>query len=123
MSNLSGTYLRQLIDCNCNDCIFMNRDMDKFKQSLADHEKWQLDYFNVLKRKLIEKAKWHKDTFYDLERWDALLTQAENMKFVFDKSTCKINYGTCTKFNKAVSFIPNWCQLETQHCFKHRKDE
>lgn len=34
----------------------------------------------------------------------------------------RINYGTCTKFNKPVSFIPNWCVLETQNCFTHRKD-
>ena len=115
-------YLLQKIDCCCNDCVFMVRDVDKFKQSLESHHKWQLDYFNVKKNKIIEKAKWHKDTFYDLEMWDKLLTEAENMKFVFDKSSAKINYGKCSKFNKDVSFIPNFCQPETQECFVHRKD-
>lgn len=33
----------------------------------------------------------------------------------------RLNYGDCTKFNKPVSFIPNWCQLETQECFEHRR--
>jgi len=33
----------------------------------------------------------------------------------------KLNFGTCTKFNKSVTFIPNTCQLETQQCFEHRK--
>jgi hypothetical protein len=34
----------------------------------------------------------------------------------------RINYGNCIKLNKEVSFIPNHCQLETQDCFKHRRD-
>lgn len=33
-----------------------------------------------------------------------------------------LNFGHCHKFDKAVSFIPVTCQLETQQCFKHRKD-
>lgn len=32
-----------------------------------------------------------------------------------------LQFGDCSKFNKAVSFIPNTCQLETQECFQHRK--
>lgn len=34
----------------------------------------------------------------------------------------RINYGNCSKLNKSVSFIPNTCQIETQKCFKHRKE-
>lgn len=34
-----------------------------------------------------------------------------------------LQFGKCSKFNKEVSFIPNTCQLETQKCFIHRKDE
>lgn len=64
-------YLLQRIDCNCNDCYFMKRDLsrppDKGKQF-------------------------------------------------------PINYGHCLKFDKAVTFIPSICQLETQKCFIHRKD-
>lgn len=33
----------------------------------------------------------------------------------------RINYGNCQKFGKAVSFIPNTCQLDTQECFEHRR--
>ncbi len=33
----------------------------------------------------------------------------------------KLNFGKCVKLNKDVSFIPETCQLETQHCFEHRK--
>lgn len=38
-----------------------------------------------------------------------------------EKASHRCNYGTCTQFNKEVVFIPNTCQLETQHCFKHRR--
>ena len=71
MDKTSAYYL-QLIDCNCNDCIYMVRDLTRFP----------------------EKGKPYP-----------------------------INYGNCTKFDKKVSFIPNTCQIETQKCFKHRKDE
>jgi len=101
----------------------MVRDIDKFKQSLELHHKWQLDYFNTIKNKIIEKAKWWKNTKGDLEKWSDLLMEAEAMKFVFDKSSAKINYGRCAKFNKDVTFMPNICVPENQECFEHRKGE
>lgn len=81
MTDNSGTYYRQLIDANCNDCKFMVRDIEKRKS--FDHlHQGQLN------------------------------------------ASHRLNYGTCTKFKqpKPVNFIPNWCQVETQDCFKHRKD-
>jgi hypothetical protein len=39
-----------------------------------------------------------------------------------EKASHRCNYGYCTKFNKEVVFIPNVCQLETQTCFKHRRE-
>jgi len=116
-------YLLQKINCCCNDCGFMDRDMDKFKESVDMHHKWQLDYFNVLRTKKIEKAKWWKDVKGDLENWNDLLMEAESMKFQFDRNEAIINFGKCTKFNKDISFIPNVCQLETQECFLHRADK
>lgn len=67
-----SAYLLQKIDCNCNDCKFMVRDLNKPP------------------RKGMQNP---------------------------------INYGNCSKFNKPVTFIPAICQPDTQHCFKHRKDE
>ena len=32
-----------------------------------------------------------------------------------------LQFGACIKFDKSVSFIPNVCQLDTQHCFENRK--
>lgn len=113
----------QKIDCNCNDCIFMQRNLERFKESQAFQHKMQFDYFIVIRQKLIDRAKFYKNKFYDLEMWDKLLTQAEKMKFQFDGKQSNINYGDCSKFNIPVTFIPNTVQLHTQKCFKHRKNE
>ena len=112
----------QKIDCNCNDCIFMERNNDEFKASLERHHKWQLDYFNTLKNNIIKKAKWWKDRKNDLEKWNDLLTEAEKMKFQFDKKEAAINYGKCAKFKNSISFLPNTLQLDTQSCFTHRRE-
>lgn len=114
-------YELQNIDCNCNDCIYMIRNQERFKQSLEFHHKMQFDYFTTLKNKLIKKANEYRDRWYDLENWDRLLTEAEDMKFQFDKSTANINFGYCKNKKKEVTFIPNIIQLDTQICFKHRK--
>lgn len=74
-----GIMLLQQVDCNCNDCKFMVRDIDKMKS------------FN-------------------------------HLHIGQEKASHRCNYGQCTRFNKEVSFLPNTCQIETQLCFKHRKD-
>ena len=112
----------QKIDCNCNDCIFMQRDIEKFKQSQEHHLKMQSDYFQTLKNKVIEKANFWRWKKNDLEKYSDIAMEADRMKFQFDKSAAMINFGKCSKLDKEVQFIPNICQLETQNCFKHRKE-
>lgn len=112
----------QKIDCNCNDCVFMHRNTDKFKESQEHHLKMQSDYFKTLRNKVIEKANFWRYKKNDLEKYSDIAMEADRMKFQFDKSAAMINFGTCTKLNKEVQFIPNTCQLDTQDCFKHRKD-
>tara|TARA_R110000787_G_scaffold7178_6_gene24717 strand:+ start:369 stop:731 length:363 start_codon:yes stop_codon:yes gene_type:complete len=110
----------QKIDCNCSDCKFMIRNSDKFKESIEDHHRWQLDYFNKLRDNLYNKAKeWGKRGFPD--KAINVKKEADKMRFQFDKKEASINYGRCHKLNKDVSFIPNVCQLETQECFEHRR--
>ena len=46
----------QKIDCNCNDCKFMERDLERFNKSLDDHHRWQLNYFNTIRNNLYKKA-------------------------------------------------------------------
>lgn len=115
-------YELQCLDCNCNNCEFLQRDLKKFEDSLLRHHKWQLDYFNVIKDNLIKKAQeWERKG--EFEKAKVLFEEAAALKFQFNKIECRINYGTCTKFCKLISFIPNICQLETQHCFVHRMDK
>lgn len=71
MDKKQALYELQRIDCNCNDCGFMKRDLTKPPKK---------------------------------------------------GTPSPINYGHCLKFNKPVTFIPGVCQIETQHCFIHRKD-
>ena len=110
----------QKIDCNCNDCKYMVRDMSAYENSLELHRTWQFSSFELKKKRLIEKSKeWAEKEEFDKAK--SLFEEAESMKFIFDKSFSIINYGMCSKFKKFVSFIPNTCQLETQQCFKHRR--
>lgn len=75
--NKESAYQLQLIDCNCNDCLFMKRDQVK----LAAH-----------------KASYKGTGLMD-----------------------RLNFGLCRRFKKPVSFIPVTCQIETQKCFRHKK--
>ena len=113
-------YLLQLLDTNCNDCIFMERDFERFNNSLYFHKNLQLTSFNRRKNKLIEQANYYKNKFYDLEKWNDLLLESDKMKFVFDKSFVSLNFGKCKKLNKKVSYMPNESMLNA-NCFKHRK--
>lgn len=115
----------QKIDCNCNNCKYQVRDLNKFKEAAELHKQWQLDYFNMLKQNILNKAKEYLDktkSKYDPEKASVLKKEAAKMKFQHNKKESKINFGFCSKLKKDISWIPNVCQLETQECFKHRKD-
>ena len=116
------SYELQCIDCNCNDCGFMVRNLEKYKESLALNESLQRDQFDRSVQKIRDVANKAKDMYYDLEKWDYLHSEADKMKFQFNKKSVTIQYGHCTKLDKDVSFIPGQCQLGTQVCFVHRKD-
>lgn len=120
MESIHGIFERQKIDCNCNDCFFMVRDIQKHEKSVKTHYKWQIECFNTIKNKMLEKAKMWEDKG-EAKKSKALLSEANKMRFQHDKSTAIINFGDCRKLNKPVRFIPNTCQLHTQDCFKHRK--
>lgn len=96
----------------------MIRDIDKFKYWEAYNRQLQLKDFERKKHKAIEDANNHPD---ERARQGAL-RKANKMTFQFDREA-QINYGDCDKLNKAVSFIPNICQIETQECFENRRNE
>ncbi len=115
--------LLQTIDCNCNECKFMQRDLVKFKFWEEYRRGVQLEEFEKKKTKAIEDAKENIELAKnddDKRACMGLLRVAEKMKFQFSRDGM-ISYGDCTKFNKQVSFLPEVCQIETQQCFEHRR--
>jgi hypothetical protein len=114
-------YELQLIDANCNDCKFMVRDNDALKRSQEFHRKLQLNEFERVKERL-RQLSLEKRRQGDLESYNDLAVQHDKMKFQFDRNANKINFGHCSKLDKAVTFIPNHCQIETQTCFIHRRE-
>lgn len=73
----------QKIDCNCNDCKYLQRDIAKYKS---------YDYLYIENGKVSNPS--HRPM-----------------------------YGNCLKLNKSIFFMSNTCQIETQECFLHRKNE
>lgn len=108
--------LLQLIDCNCNDCAYMKRDIERFNYWEQREKIRQENDFANKKAEALKIA----ESCEDIQGKKTLMHAYNKMRFMFDKQYL-LNYGDCLKFNKPVSFIPNICQIETQNCFKHRK--
>ena len=113
-------YELQSLDCNCNNCFFMQRDLAKYEKWEDWHRNTSEDDFNKAKLKSIEDAQKVIDNG-NVKSGEGMMRAANKMKFQFEKVGL-IQYGQCSKFNKEVSFIPMTFQHETQGCFLHRKD-
>jgi len=116
--NKESIYELQKIDCCCNDCGYMVRDLEKYRLVLEDDKKWQLIFFRSKKARAIIRARQHKNP----EKRQLALSDAIALKHTYFPQRIPIGYGACTKFGKQIDFIPNTCQLDTQNCFVHRKD-
>ncbi len=113
----------QNIDCNCNNCKHMQRDMETFAKWRSFHFDMQQEMFGKRKTKAINDAlalvATHPTEPSIKKAYNELLRKAWEMEFVFEKN--KINYGVCSLFDKSVSFMTDTCQLDTQHCFENRR--
>jgi hypothetical protein len=122
MSYKASIRALQEIDCNCNNCAFMERDLAEYEKWRVFHFDMQQQMFGARKAKAIDDAQALVSSnpieANVLKSYNLLLQKALDMVFVFEKNI--INYGNCTKLGKPVSFIPNTCQIETQSCFVHR---
>jgi hypothetical protein len=56
-----------------------------------------------------------------MQRRQDLMKEWDHLHKGSEKASHRLHYGTCVKFDKIVTFIPNTCQLETQECFEHRR--
>jgi hypothetical protein len=127
-----SAYERQIIDCNCNDCAYLVRANEVKEQVLADNKLTQELIFNASKSRKISKAKndienitKHRRLISNadakIEGKQKYLKEVEGKEFRFAGDRTQILYGICSKLEKQISFIPNTLQIETQICFKHRK--
>lgn len=113
-------YELQKIDCNCNDCGFLTRDLAKLNAVREHDKKFQLLFFDYRKGRAISEAT--NLIQRKPEKGQVALKAANNLKHVYAGQSFPLSYGHCNKLLKDVSFIPNLLQLETQECFVHRKD-
>lgn len=101
----------QQLDCNCNDCKFLIRNLAKQELQNQFHAKLQKQEFDRNRNNVLALAFTYKDN------------TAVNVEFkkTFKPKKPNAGYGYCKKFDfKEISFIPNILQLDTQHCFEHR---
>ncbi len=113
----------QKIDCNCNDCKFLWRDLELSKKWEDKAREYQEEEFNKSYHKAVEDANiaiFNAKNDADRRSCEGVLRKAQKMKFQFNRISL-IRYGGCAKLGKRVSFIEGICQLETQDCFEHRR--
>lgn len=115
-----AAYLRQCVDCSCNDCIFLERSKERLNASKDFHRQLDQDLFNTAWKNLTKKAMKAR-RFGDLEKFDAILTERDKMKFQASYDAGLL-FGRCKKKDVDISFMPNVFSLENQDCFLHRKD-
>lgn len=102
------SYELQILDANCNECIFMKRDTAAYANRLREvREETERVFYNELYR-----------------LWDLNVKENDiEMSRMKLQLPSKINegFGYCEKLDKPVTFIPSTCQIHTQKCFVHRK--
>lgn len=109
----------QRVDCNCNDCKYLERDLDAYNHSKTLHHLWQRQYFDLLNKKKLEKVEYWLDK-NEWEKAKGILDEVNASKFSFNNDA-HISFGECIKLIKPVSFIPNTVMLENFKCFEHRR--
>lgn len=115
-----AAFERQKLDCNCNDCAFLERDFERFKKAKQRVRDWEAFSAKLQRKKLLRQAVEEKKKG-NYRSHDKLLKKRSKIQPTPSYSNLT-QFGHCTKFDESVEFIPNVCQIETQECFVHRKD-
>lgn len=111
----------QRVDYNCNDCKYLERDINAYNHSKTLHHLWQRQYFDLLNKKKIERAQFQLDN-NEWEKALAIIQEVNQAKFAFNNDA-HISFGECLKKMIPISFIPNISIPENKLCFQHRRDE
>lgn len=104
------------IDTNCNNCKCMTRDMEAYTHWMRWHRALAYLEFRRLRKKAFADAEAQPDE----KSKNAMFYHARKMRFQFEKVGL-LNYGYCEKFKKAISFLPNTCDLNNINCFQNRR--
>lgn len=110
----------QKLDCNCNDCGYLKRNIARYNTVRAEDDDNQYWFFRRVKARAIWKAR--EKLKKDKDRGAVALAAAIALAYTYFPQKCAINYGLCGKLDKPIKFIPNTFQFETQECFVHRKE-
>lgn len=109
----------QEIDCNCNDCTYMIRNLRKLDEAKQDARDYAASSIKRIRAKRLDEA---NDSLErgNVRSYEGILLERRSVS-VKSNYRSGLSFGDCTKFNKPVSFIPNILQLDTQECFEHRR--
>ena len=127
-----SAYELQLIDCNCNDCANLVRQLDKLNLKIENDKLLQKEIFELTKERKINKTKTDianllkhvnliKNADEKIRNKREYLQTVKESVFHYQGQQKQIQYGFCKKLNKDISFAANTCQIDTQKCFEHRK--
>lgn len=127
VSDKYSLYLLQCVDCNCNDCRWMVRDLDKYRAAQELRKGIMTDHFHTLNQKeketALEKVKAGKT---DIDTFNRTIREIDSRQYVHSTPNPQINYGRCTHPDygpKDVNFLPTTFSGDTRHCFEHRNKD
>jgi len=128
----------QNLDCNCNNCKYMVRDFHRQNYWIKCHDTWAYMHFLAIRdkitREIRKKIKQNirlrnlgyggliEKNLVSIKHMAEQKAIMNRKGYQLNKKEVSIQYGECDKFNKDISFIPNVLQLDTQECFKNRKN-
>lgn len=111
--------LLQNLDCNCNNCKFMERDFATLCHAQKDNRDYYAWSYRKRRANMWSRAKQALAAGNQKRHDDILKLRTELRLDTSYKSG--LYFGVCRKFEKPISFIPNIFQFETQRCFENRK--
>lgn len=113
----------QNLDCNCNDCFYLQRSLAKRQEHIDFHYQEQKKHFNTKRIKLLERGEYWLFIKKDKKKAKLLFNEARKMLFVFSEGPCSLSYGKCILKKINISFIVKIMMEENFNCFKHRLNE
>lgn len=111
--------LLQEIDCNCNDCAFFVRSLDRLNESKRVHRGWVAAGIRTRRAAFWAEAQKALGKG-DMVSYHALLKERRTVSV--DRSyKAGLIFGDCSKKGARITTVPGTCLPENAECFVHRK--